>query len=71
MDDLEREKKIDLDLKTAWDNLDQAWNEYFQNDKEDTDEDKKKVVCPECLKEVTQEELDMFGGVCEDCCLIN
>lgn len=26
-----------------------------------------KVICPECLKRVTQEELDMFGGLCEEC----
>lgn len=25
------------------------------------------VKCPECLANVTQEELDMFGGLCEDC----
>lgn len=23
--------------------------------------------CPECLKNVGQEELDMFGGFCEEC----
>jgi len=28
-------------------------------------EDKKQ--CPECLKWVYEEELDMFGGVCEEC----
>lgn len=26
-----------------------------------------KVTCPECLQEVEQEELDMFGGICETC----
>lgn len=26
-----------------------------------------KVQCPECLEEVTQEELDTFGGLCEEC----
>lgn len=25
------------------------------------------VKCPECLKKTSQEELDMFGGVCEEC----
>ncbi len=24
-------------------------------------------VCPECLEEVAQEELDIFGGLCETC----
>jgi len=23
--------------------------------------------CPECLRPTDQEELDMFGGVCENC----
>lgn len=26
-----------------------------------------KIECPECLNEVDQEELDMFGGLCEEC----
>lgn len=25
------------------------------------------VRCPECLREVEQEELDIFGGFCENC----
>ena len=25
------------------------------------------VECPECLRKVPQEELDMFGGQCEEC----
>ena len=25
------------------------------------------VKCPECLEETTQEELDTFGGLCEEC----
>jgi len=25
------------------------------------------VKCPECLQPCTQEELDMFGGLCEEC----
>ena len=25
------------------------------------------VECPECSREVTQEELDDFGGWCEEC----
>lgn len=25
------------------------------------------VECPECLQPKTQEELDTFGGLCEDC----
>jgi len=29
--------------------------------KEDT------IKCPECLKIVNQEELDTFGGLCEEC----
>lgn len=24
-------------------------------------------ICPECLESVDQEELDMFGGMCEEC----
>lgn len=24
-------------------------------------------TCPECLKDVEPEELQMFGGLCEDC----
>ena len=27
----------------------------------------KLVECPECLKKVNQDELDTFGGVCEEC----
>lgn len=23
--------------------------------------------CPECMEKVEQEELDMFGGLCENC----
>jgi len=26
-----------------------------------------KTVCPECLKQCTNEELKMFGGLCEEC----
>lgn len=26
-----------------------------------------KDSCPECMQEVSQEELDMFGGLCEEC----
>jgi len=26
-----------------------------------------KTVCPECLKKCTNEELRMFGGLCEEC----
>jgi len=26
-----------------------------------------KIKCHECLKEVHQEELDTFGGLCEEC----
>jgi uncharacterized CHY-type Zn-finger protein len=26
-----------------------------------------KIVCPECLKQCTNEELKMFGGLCEEC----
>ena len=26
-----------------------------------------KVRCPECFEKVDQEELDMFGGLCEAC----
>ncbi len=25
------------------------------------------IRCPECLKVTDQKELDMFGGLCEDC----
>lgn len=25
------------------------------------------VECPECMEKVKQEELDMFGGLCENC----
>lgn len=25
------------------------------------------INCPECLDIVDQEELDMFGGLCEEC----
>lgn len=28
------------------------------------------VACPECLTRVTQNELDTFGGLCEDCATI-
>ena len=27
----------------------------------------KRKVCPECLKKCTNEELRMFGGLCEEC----
>lgn len=26
-----------------------------------------KSICPECLTPTTQDELDMFGGLCEEC----
>ena len=26
-----------------------------------------KTKCPECLQIVEQDELDTFGGLCEDC----
>jgi len=32
-----------------------------------TDLNKDAVECPECLKKVMQEELDMVGGWCETC----
>lgn len=28
-----------------------------------------KIICPECMKETTQSELAMFGGLCEECSL--
>lgn len=28
---------------------------------------RKSVQCPECLEWTRQEELDMFGGLCETC----
>ena len=28
---------------------------------------KAKVKCPECLKEISQHEYFMFGGLCEEC----
>lgn len=30
-------------------------------------EPEEKTKCPECLTETTQEELDTFGGLCEEC----
>lgn len=27
------------------------------------------MKCPECLQDVDQEELDMFGGLCEECAM--
>lgn len=27
----------------------------------------KHIICPECLQPTDQEELDMFGGICEHC----
>lgn len=27
----------------------------------------KQLICPECLTAVTQSELDVFGGLCEEC----
>ena len=36
------------------------------SEKPDTS-DQEEVECPECLEDVTQDELDMFGGVCENC----
>ncbi len=31
-------------------------------------ENKTEVVkCPECMNPISQEELDMFGGLCEEC----
>ena len=27
-------------------------------------------VCPECLQPTTEEELNTFGGICEDCAFI-
>lgn len=31
------------------------------------EEETEEVICGECLKRVDQSELDMFGGLCEDC----
>lgn len=28
---------------------------------------KQEIKCPKCLKKCTQEELDLFGGICEGC----
>lgn len=30
-------------------------------------EKKEPIKCPECTNIVTQEELDVFGGLCEEC----
>ena len=29
--------------------------------------DDRKTICPECMEETSQDELDMFGGLCEEC----
>ena len=34
---------------------------------EDIEIQEDKLKCPECLREVEQCELDMFGGLCEEC----
>ena len=31
------------------------------------DNEDEKIICPECMEETSQEELDMFGGLCETC----
>lgn len=30
-------------------------------------EEEIKIICPECLEETAQEELNVFGGFCEEC----
>jgi hypothetical protein len=35
-----------------------------QNPEEQVDE---KSICPECTNPTNQEELELFGGYCEDC----
>jgi len=42
-------------------------NEVKRLKKIDYCESKVKVVCPECLKKVSQNELNMFKGFCEEC----
>lgn len=32
---------------------------------------KAQIVCSECLQPTTEEELNMFGGLCEDCSFID
>ena len=54
------------------DDLDKAWNEYFELNETTPPEDYEKAVfdttvCPECLEPTRQEELDMFDGMCEYC----
>ena len=29
--------------------------------------DDDKIICPECMDETTQDELDVFDGLCEIC----
>lgn len=43
----------------------EEWWANFQRKEEAKSLDK--VICPECLKVTTKEELHMFGGLCEDC----
>lgn len=35
----------------------------MENEKETTEP----IKCPECMSVTTQEELDTFGGLCEEC----
>ena len=42
-------------------------SDFDQMDREGLERDMEPIKCPECFRTVTQHELDMFGGLCEEC----
>lgn len=39
----------------------------MKKNKSKVDKNSAGLLCPECLTPCPQEELDMFGGLCEEC----
>lgn len=42
-------------------------SDFDQMENESLDRMFPRVKCPECLQTCSQDELDMFGGLCEEC----
>jgi len=55
-----------------WDNINREillrhLRTYFDDEVIYPESESMRIICPECLEKTSQDELDMFGGFCEEC----
>lgn len=66
--DADIEYVVWLEAKIISFNLPVIGNEGLTNSENKKEKPEVAVLkCPECMEETTQEELDTFGGMCEEC----